>query len=271
MAERNSCADELVTATDDYQPPFRRQLQVHRRENMAIFLIELLSRMEEYVPQLCAAVLQPIDLDTPYSRYVTVNFVARPEDHEPIDTIVTERQSQITDLTQGIERVETLCQKLKDVKRKLEEHKFHVEKSQTFHRVLTSAIRRLPPEIFGEIFRQWLPKDTCVVPGSMRSPLVLTQVCQRWRSIAMAIPQLWSSLTIDLEKWTRDTVANVTPGWRGLKAFLWCLPYTVLRVNLTVSWVGCAPWLLAAAICGGIVLFSWTTYLLAAPLRCSRS
>ncbi|KAH7887186.1 hypothetical protein F5I97DRAFT_1116353 [Phlebopus sp. FC_14] len=133
---------------------------------MTAILIEMLSQ-------------QPINLETPYSSYATVNIIARPEDREPIDAIVVERQSQMTDLTQEIES--------------------HVQESQQFHRGLTSAVRRLSPEILSAIFGHCLPKDP-PVPSVKDPPLVLTRVCQRWRSVAMATPQLWSSLTISVPR-----------------------------------------------------------------------
>ncbi|KAH7884248.1 hypothetical protein F5I97DRAFT_1887978, partial [Phlebopus sp. FC_14] len=122
-----------------------------------------------------------------------------PEDHESIDAIVAERQSQITDLTQEIKRVQTLCQKLRAVEANLKKRRSRVEASQRFHRALTSAVRRLSPEILAEIFCHCLPEYPSV-PRAKDTPLVLTRVCQRWRSIAMATPQLWSSLTINLHQ-----------------------------------------------------------------------
>ncbi|KAH7887202.1 hypothetical protein F5I97DRAFT_1954273 [Phlebopus sp. FC_14] len=149
--------------------------------------------------QQLSTFMQSIDLETPYSRYATVNFVARPEDREPIDAIVAERQLQITDLTQQIERVDDLCRKLHAVQARLKERRSRVEESQRFHRGLTCAVRRLSPETLAEIFCHCFPEDP-PVPSAKDIPLVLTRVCQRWRSIAMGTPQLWSSLRIPLHK-----------------------------------------------------------------------
>ncbi|KAH7887188.1 hypothetical protein F5I97DRAFT_1873831 [Phlebopus sp. FC_14] len=167
---------------------------------MTTILTEMSSRLDQYL--LCSTLLQPGSLKTPYSRYTTVHFVA-PEDHEPIDAIVDERQSQITDLTHEIKRVQMLCQKLRAVETKLKERRTRVRESQRFHRGLTSPIRRLSPEILAEIFCHCLPENP-PVPRARAIPLVLTRVCQRWRSIATATPQLWSSLTIPLRHAVRD-------------------------------------------------------------------
>ncbi|KAH7887193.1 hypothetical protein F5I97DRAFT_2060025 [Phlebopus sp. FC_14] len=167
---------------------------------MTTILTEMSSRLDQYL--LCSTLLQPGSLKTPYSRYTTVHFVA-PEDHEPIDAIVDERQSQITDLTHEIKRVQMLCQKLRAVETKLKEGRTRVQESQRFHRALMSPIRRLSPEILAEIFCHCLPENP-PIPHAKTIPLVLTRVCQRWRSIAMATPQLWSSLTIPIRQVVND-------------------------------------------------------------------
>jgi hypothetical protein len=55
-------------------------------------------------------------------------------------------------------------------------------------------INRLPPEVLGEIFSQCLPQHPSFSPTD--APLILTQICQKWRSTALNTPHLWSSFTI---------------------------------------------------------------------------
>ncbi|KAJ7020303.1 hypothetical protein C8F04DRAFT_1403734 [Mycena alexandri] len=57
----------------------------------------------------------------------------------------------------------------------------------------------LPPEITSHIFLDCLPFHGRVQPSSIKAPLVLAQVCQYWRDIALATPQLWSSIDMKLE------------------------------------------------------------------------
>ncbi|KAJ7158553.1 hypothetical protein C8R46DRAFT_1354515 [Mycena filopes] len=66
------------------------------------------------------------------------------------------------------------------------------------HRALLSPIRRIPPEVLGEIFFHCLPRDTFVQPSATRAPLLLTQISSNWRSVALATPALWTSLAINL-------------------------------------------------------------------------
>ncbi|KAJ7031376.1 hypothetical protein C8F04DRAFT_1110980 [Mycena alexandri] len=65
------------------------------------------------------------------------------------------------------------------------------------HRTILSPIRRIPPEVLGEIFFHCLPKDT-FFPSATRSPLLLTQISSNWRCVALATPSLWTSLAIKL-------------------------------------------------------------------------
>ncbi|KAH7887151.1 hypothetical protein F5I97DRAFT_2021313, partial [Phlebopus sp. FC_14] len=136
------------------------------------------------------------------SRYTTINFVARPAEREAIDAIVAERQPQITHLTLS-QKLYGVQAKLDALQAELRERKSRVQESSKFHRTLTSAIRRLPPEILGEIFLYCLPEYPYITQCHRYTPLVLTWVCQRWRSIAMATPQLWSSLAMTLHKTTK--------------------------------------------------------------------
>jgi len=44
------------------------------------------------------------------------------------------------------------------------------------------------------------------IPRSRRAPLSLTFVCSRWRKIALAAPQIWSSLLIDIEALVKTSI-----------------------------------------------------------------
>jgi len=57
-----------------------------------------------------------------------------------------------------------------------------------------SFTRRLPTEILGYIFILTLPDHEYIQPNIHSSPLILGRVCNTWRAIAHATPQLWSSL-----------------------------------------------------------------------------
>lgn len=64
------------------------------------------------------------------------------------------------------------------------------------HEVLLAPARRILPEILSEIF-QWCFADG-MLASAADAPVVLGQVCNYWRSIAISTPNLWSSLNLHL-------------------------------------------------------------------------
>jgi len=64
------------------------------------------------------------------------------------------------------------------------------------HRALSSPIRRLPPDLLGDIFVNCLPTQHEAIINTDECPLVLTQICSGWRALALRTPRLWSSIHI---------------------------------------------------------------------------
>ncbi|GLB42461.1 hypothetical protein LshimejAT787_1104760 [Lyophyllum shimeji] len=64
-----------------------------------------------------------------------------------------------------------------------------------------APVHLLPDEILQEIFLACLPAELRECrPTRSQAPLLLCQVCSRWRSLALSTPQLWSSLYIYLSR-----------------------------------------------------------------------
>jgi hypothetical protein len=57
-------------------------------------------------------------------------------------------------------------------------------------------ILRFPPEIASHIFIQYAPPSALFNKGNRSTLLYLGAVCQKWRQLAWATPQLWSSLLV---------------------------------------------------------------------------
>ncbi|KAF8996148.1 hypothetical protein BDQ17DRAFT_1250108 [Cyathus striatus] len=66
------------------------------------------------------------------------------------------------------------------------------------HRALISPARRLSRDILEEIFLACLPADRNPCMSATEAPMLLTQVCSSWRSIARSAPRLWSAIHIAL-------------------------------------------------------------------------
>ncbi|KAJ7756350.1 hypothetical protein B0H16DRAFT_1315072 [Mycena metata] len=61
-----------------------------------------------------------------------------------------------------------------------------------------ALIQTLPPEIFAEIFVDFLPPYPEFPPLSgFLSPHLLCRICRQWRAIALSTPALWRAIRID--------------------------------------------------------------------------
>ncbi|KAJ7315391.1 hypothetical protein DFH08DRAFT_669902, partial [Mycena albidolilacea] len=86
-------------------------------------------------------------------------------------------------------------------------------------RGLLAPVRRLPPELLAKIFA--LCRAAPVLPPNFYSKLLgrlahqhlltISQVCARWRDLALGTPTLWDTITLHEELWSgdRDRVKKV--------------------------------------------------------------
>ncbi|KAJ7737089.1 hypothetical protein B0H16DRAFT_1379746, partial [Mycena metata] len=90
---------------------------------------------------------------------------------------------------------------LRDRLRQLEKHRAMLLDHRERTRAPLSPLRRMPPEVLGEIFLWTMdPVLDRLRQGRIdtsRSPWLLTQICSPWRSVAVSTPSLWSQVTID--------------------------------------------------------------------------
>ncbi|KAF9463462.1 hypothetical protein BDZ94DRAFT_1122391, partial [Collybia nuda] len=63
---------------------------------------------------------------------------------------------------------------------------------------LLSPFRRLPTEILGEIFLYCLPEARYRTASRNQAPLLLGQICSRWRGIALGMSKLWEEFTMHI-------------------------------------------------------------------------
>ncbi|KIM47375.1 hypothetical protein M413DRAFT_439060 [Hebeloma cylindrosporum] len=87
------------------------------------------------------------------------------------------------------------------LEQEINELEIQIQKIQSRRRALRTAmnenhdplIHKFPPEIASHIFMQYSPPR--LYPGR-NNPLYLGAVCQKWRQLAWATPELWTSLRI---------------------------------------------------------------------------
>lgn len=92
-------------------------------------------------------------------------------------------------------------------------HRHELYSSVATTTISPAPVHSLPSELLGEIFQLYLADDDDInntdvyrpdpwvsaltsTPSGSTSPLVLGQICSRWRSISLMTPMLWSSLAV---------------------------------------------------------------------------
>ncbi|KDR75693.1 hypothetical protein GALMADRAFT_248312 [Galerina marginata CBS 339.88] len=94
-------------------------------------------------------------------------------------------------------------------------------------RRLFSAVYRMPPNIWAQIFVWCLPDDDeYVKPDKATAPLLLCRVCYAWRSAAIHTPALWRSLVVLLQEQTTRKASLKT----------WIDRAGVLPLSLHILW-----------------------------------
>ncbi|KAH9484772.1 hypothetical protein JR316_0001674 [Psilocybe cubensis] len=71
-----------------------------------------------------------------------------------------------------------------------------VDKTISCYNNVMSPIRRIPADIFREIFFHCVDNDCDHDLSTTRAPMLLTHVCSFWRSIALSSPLLWARMHI---------------------------------------------------------------------------
>ncbi|KAJ7684317.1 hypothetical protein DFH06DRAFT_3666 [Mycena polygramma] len=92
---------------------------------------------------------------------------------------------------------------LEAVNRGILRHQMHISELEAQRRSLelklaqiVYPVQSLPPEIIAHVFVQCLPVHGRVRPSPMTPPLLLAQICQQWREIALGTCELWRSVDV---------------------------------------------------------------------------
>ncbi|KAF8892809.1 hypothetical protein CPB84DRAFT_1630628, partial [Gymnopilus junonius] len=64
------------------------------------------------------------------------------------------------------------------------------------HLIVISPVRGLPDDVLSDIFHHCLPSHRNPIIRTSEAPLLLTQICSEWRSLALSSPSLWARLHI---------------------------------------------------------------------------
>jgi hypothetical protein len=124
---------------------------------------------------------------------------------------------------------------LNELEEEMKELESRIEKIHIRRRALRTAmnenhdplIHKFPPEIASHIFIQYSPPSASSDKFD-RSPLYLGAVCQKWRQLAWATPELWISLHIGSPGKYNDNLPQLVTEWLKRSA---SLPLTIRMVD----------------------------------------
>ena len=123
----------------------------------------------------------------PFSHYLQSNRAPSEDEACKIKALRVNPLQEISVIDVEIEQLEGI---LNSLKRK----RAHIQKSIDDCSTILAPVRRLPVEILGVIFSYCLATHRNPIVSTTEAPILLTQICHDWRSIAFSIPQLWCRL-----------------------------------------------------------------------------
>ncbi|KAJ7138192.1 hypothetical protein C8R44DRAFT_661243, partial [Mycena epipterygia] len=117
-----------------------------------------------------------------------------------LSTDATLVNSVISKAGASLALVEHELSRLRDQVKQLEEKRASLLTHLAKNTAILSPLRRMPPEVLGEIFAWTLPSvDALMREGFVveNSPWVLTHVSSHWRAVALSTPFLWSLVVVN--------------------------------------------------------------------------
>ncbi|KAJ7138216.1 hypothetical protein C8R44DRAFT_607338, partial [Mycena epipterygia] len=133
-----------------------------------------------------------------------VNFDAAPgtrhhrllnSNEVPLDSDSINIKSVISTARVRLAVVEDELSRLRERMESLEKEHAALSSHLAQNNSILSPLRRMPPEVLGEIFSWTLPSVGVLREGHLGvavSPWVLTHISSRWRTVSLSSPSLWS-------------------------------------------------------------------------------
>ncbi|KAJ7138214.1 hypothetical protein C8R44DRAFT_341786 [Mycena epipterygia] len=128
-----------------------------------------------------------------YHRLLNSNEVPLDSDSTLVRSVISKAVGRLADLDDAISE-------LRGRMKELEEERALVSTHLAKNAAIISPLRRMPPEVLGEIFSWTLPSVGVLHQrhfGVAISPWVLTHVSSHWRAVSLSTPSLWSLIVVD--------------------------------------------------------------------------
>jgi hypothetical protein len=137
-------------------------------------------------------------------HYIASEFLA-----QMICDTISVTQADISRLDSEITRLKAV---LDDLTRKRDALRTYTH----LHTALVAPIRRLPPEVLSVIFLHYNDKNNASYSRLTRLnkvPLMLGNVCSRWRTTIISTPQLWTSCVLTIRSTYLTSNAMLAKTW----------------------------------------------------------
>ncbi|KAJ7089993.1 hypothetical protein C8R44DRAFT_720358 [Mycena epipterygia] len=121
-------------------------------------------------------------MESPFSEHLYTNYA-------PTEAEVKLIRAHLVPHEAALAQIESKLRALSAERARLQEH---IEA----HQALLSYPRRIPQDIVEDIFLSCLPTQRNATINVAEAPLLLCQICSAWRSVALGMPRLWTTLHI---------------------------------------------------------------------------
>ncbi|KAJ7208771.1 hypothetical protein B0H12DRAFT_993833, partial [Mycena haematopus] len=111
-------------------------------------------------------------------------------DEVPLDSEIPIIKSGFSKIDAALACIDEEIMQLHSRLKQLEAERGRLSSYRAQSCAILSPLRRMPPEILGEIFSWTIPK--AFLPGERYSPWFLTHISRRWRESAVLTSSLWS-------------------------------------------------------------------------------
>ncbi|KAJ7622670.1 hypothetical protein DFH06DRAFT_954856, partial [Mycena polygramma] len=110
-----------------------------------------------------------------------------------IENIIRTQNATLSTLRAEILEVHSAVREMQKKRNALIEQEYALLAEMRRCKGVMSPIRRLPPEIVGEILLYFAPSFACgSIMSRVETPWHLGQICRYWRTVALSLRSLWS-------------------------------------------------------------------------------
>ncbi|KAJ7101884.1 hypothetical protein C8R44DRAFT_641240 [Mycena epipterygia] len=139
----------------------------------------------------------PVDVDTaPGTRHHRLLN----SNEAPLDSDTPIVRSAISKARARLTVVEDELSRLRELMKSLEKEHAALSDNLAHNNSILSPLRRMPPEVLGEIFSWTLPSVGVLQEGHLGvavSPWVLTHISSHWRAVSLSTTSLWSLVVVE--------------------------------------------------------------------------